>query len=278
MKFIFRCLALIILGGGPAFSQAQTKPFMIAQNFYYKKGSHLSEYEIPYNPIIYEMSLVSGKDSAELVSSEKLKELLNSIKPGPFPVALDIERWPIDVSDDKRRQEHIKNLASAIQNVRKIRPDMKFGYYGEVPIRVYWRDTESVSIAQRDSWRHRNEQARRDLAPYLDALFPSLYNLDDDARRWEFNARNILGEARKFGKPMYCYLSPQFHPSNKALAGKYVPRELWRLALDTCHELADGIIIWSYAPNAEWDSQFPWWQETLAFMRAHDLPQRSPKN
>lgn len=274
MKLILRCFAVVVLAIFPVFSQAQIKPFAIAQNFYYKGGTNALEYGVPYNPIVYEMSLLPNQESAEPTSSEKLKELLDSIKPGPFPVVLDIERWPVDVPDAKKRQEHIENLTNVIQHLRKVRPDMKFGYYGEVPVRVYWRNTEPVSANQRDGWRQRNEQALRGLIPQVDAIFPSLYNLDDDARRWEFNARNILGEARKYGKPMYCYLSPQFHPSNKALAGKYVSRELWRVALDTCYELANGIVIWSYAPKTEWDPQFPWWQETLAFMRAHSLPQR----
>ncbi len=273
MKIIFRLV-------GVAFaiftisSSAQNRSFVVAQNFYYKGGVDVFMSGVPYNPIIYESSLIPNRESGELASDEKLKQLFASINPGPFPTVLDIERWSVALPEPEKRQTNIDNLVDVLKRVRKIRPDMKFGYYGEVPVRVYWSNTVPVSSAQRDRWRESNDAALRGLVPHLDALFPSLYNYDEDAPRWEFNTRNILTEARKYGKPVYCYLSPQFHPSNKALAGKYVSRELWRVALNSCHALADGVVIWAYDPKMEWDPQAPWWQETLAFMRANGLPRR----
>lgn len=250
---------------------AQTRSFVVAHNFYYKGGVDVFMDGVPYNPIIYESSLIPSRESVQLAPAEKLEQLLASIKSGPFPTVLDIERWSVAVPEAEKRRENIDNLVSVLKRVREIRPDMKFGYYGEVPVRVYWSNTVPVTTAQRERWQQSNDQARRDLVPYLDALFPSLYNYDEDARRWEFNTRNILTEARKYGKPIYCYLSPQFHPSNKALAGKYVSPELWRVALNSCYQLADGVVIWAYDPKTEWNPQAPWWKETLAFMRANGL-------
>lgn len=257
-----------------AAANAQNRPFIVAQTMHYKGGVDLAKDGVPYNPIVYEISLLPNLNSEEPATTEALKQVLAPLKPGPFPTVLDIERWPVDTPDSERRRANIAKLVDVLKRVRKARPDLLYGYYGEVPVRVYWRLVDTAHTAQRAAWQQRNEQAHQDLIPHVDAIFPSLYNFDDDAPRWLFNAKNTLVEARKFGKPTYCYLWPQFHSNNKQLAGQYVSRELWRQELETCKELADGIVIWDHAPKTEWDPKAPWWQETLAFLRAHGLSPR----
>jgi len=274
VKNLCRIATSALLALYVAAAAAQNPSFKVAHTMNYKGGVDLTADGVPYNPIVYESALVQPRPSDEPVTQEALKRTLGSIKQGPFPTVLDIERWPVDTPDVDRRRVNIEKLVDVLKRAREARPGMQYGYYGEVPVRVYWRVVDSAHPAQRAAWKQRNDQALRDLIPHVDAIFPSLYNLDDDARRWEFNSRNILTEARKFGKPMYCYLWPQFHTNNKLLAGQYVSRELWRLELDTCRELADGIVIWNHAPNSEWDPLAPWWQETLAFLRANGLSPR----
>ncbi|MGJ7575682.1 hypothetical protein ACSFBX_34555 [Variovorax sp. RB2P76] len=274
MKYFWRFAVCVVLALCTATAYAQKRPFTVVQTMRYKGGVDLSADGVRYNPIIYEIALVPNLASDEPASPEALKRVLAPIVHGPLPTVLDIERWTIDTPDPERRQANIEKLVDVLKRVRKARPDMQFGYYGEVPVRIYWRMVDSAHPKQRAAWQERNDQGLRGLIPHVDAIFPSLYSFDDDAQRWEFNAREILTEARKFGKPMYCYLWPQFHSNNKALAGQYVPRELWRLELETCRELADGIVIWDHAPNVEWNPQAPWWQETMAFLHAHGLARR----
>lgn len=274
MKHFCRLAACAVLVFFTVMADAQNRPFKVAQSMHYKGGADLSADGVPYNPIVYERSLVPNANSDTPASQEAMKAVLSSIKPGPFPTVLDVERWPIETPDLEKRKDHIERLIDMLKRAKEARPDMQYGYYGTLPIRVYWPVTGFSNPALRSAWQKLNDQGVRALMPHVDALFPSLYHFDDDASRWESNTRMLLTEGRKFGKPMYCYLSPQFHPSNKQFAGKYLSRELWRSALKTCHELADGIVIWAYAPKTEWDPQAPWWQETLAFLRAHGLSAR----
>ena len=108
--------------------------------------------------------------------------------------------------------------------------------------------------------------AKNDFAPHVDAIFPSLYTFYEDQNGWETYARETLQAARQFNKPVYAFIWPKYHPSNKTLKGQYIPRECWRLELNTCRKYCDGVVIWNHEPEKNWDPAAPWWQETLAFL------------
>jgi hypothetical protein len=100
---------------------------------------------------------------------------------------------------------------------------------------------------------------------------PSLYTFYDsphDRSDWVRWARMTLTEARRYGKPVYPFLWPQFHESDPKVAGKPVPGDYWQMELETVHPLADGIILWGGWSNGRqtpWDEQTEWWQVTKRF-------------
>lgn len=263
---LWLCVALL---GSTA--SAQGRPFVVVQTMHYKGGVDLTDYGVKANPIVYERYLLPSKLFDDPASQEMLKKTLDAIPKGPLPTVLDIERWPTSVADPQRRRANVAKLVNALQRVREARPDMTYGYYGELPARAYEALIDPTQQAKRDAWVETNEQAKKDFAPYVDAVFPSLYTFHDDARAWEAYAKGMLTEARRFDKPTYCYLWPQFHPSNKKLVGQYLSPQLWRLQLETCRAQADGIVIWNHEPAREWDPEAPWWKETVAFLRQHHL-------
>lgn len=263
-------LCLAVFTGSMAFAQTPVK-FAIAQSMHYKGDVDLAQFGVCHNPIIYEASLLLAKEDDALLPESKLRDLLSAIKAGPFPTVIDIEKWSLYVNDTSKRADHLRKLISVIEGLRKVRLDMHFGYYGVVPERVYWPIVDSKRHNEELEWTRFNDMAQEDFASHVDALFPSLYTFYEDSEGWKLYAKEILQAARKFKKPVYCYLWPQYHSSNKELKGTYIPTEYWRLELETCRQHSDGIVIWNNEPEKAWDPNAAWWKETLAFMAAHNL-------
>jgi hypothetical protein len=117
------------------------------------------------------------------------------------------------------------------------------------------------------------------MTPYVDAIYPSLYTFYPDQDGWLKYALANISEARRYGKPVYVFLWPQYHESDPAVAWRFIPADYWRLELETAKQYADGIVIWGgwqYSGKRlnwllEWDDTAPWWIETQDFMADHGL-------
>lgn len=179
---------------------------------------------------------------------------------------LDIENWlPPDDAPDGVTEADVAKFMEVARIARAAVPDGKFGFYGILPKRTYWPFVlKRAAII--DAWRHMNDVSAP-LAALVDYLFPSLYTFYDDPAGWETAARPILNEARRYGKPVYPFLWPEFHNSNRLLAGKEIPRAFWRRELEFCREHADGLVLWGGA-GERWDERAGWWQEALSFLRS----------
>ncbi|MEI8699546.1 hypothetical protein [Mesorhizobium sp. ISC15] len=179
---------------------------------------------------------------------------------------VDIESWPLEGPD---QASSIAKYQKTLSAFRKADPSVKLGLYAVLPIRDHWRAIGHQGAAALDDWKQQNTNLASSLIPYVDALFPSLYTFYGDKDAWIAYAQSNIGEARRIsqGKPVYCFLWPQFH---NTLA--FLPDDLWYTQLDTCRRLADGIVIWGtigsnspYRP-AKWDENAEWWQATLRFL------------
>lgn len=217
----------------------------------------------------------------------------------------------------------------------------QFGFYGEMPSYAYTANTqvEGLNIlrdaspqglssgderslrfhkATQEFYKIRNEFFM-ELARTVDMVLPSLYtpymepeeevslthkNLNEwthSGEAWRKNAEWVLQEARKYGKPVYAFLWPQYHdepkacqeaqaPQRKVLGcdkpdGRdgfgVIPGDYWRFQLETVYELADGLVIWDYSQSKEkggdWNSltncndSSHWWYETLDFLYDRNL-------
>ena len=238
---------------------------------HYKGGVDVSSFGVPRNPLIYEAFLLPSKTSDRIIEGDSLKKMLDELGEGPLPTVIDIERWSIYTDNDVEREKNREKLVKVVKDIRAARPGIKLGYYGLAPARTYWPLVDDSKKADKQKWEYFNAKAVNDFVPYVDALFPSLYTLYGDQDGWKTYAEQTLQVAKKFGKPVYCYLWPQYNSGNSLLSGKYLPAEYWNLELETCYKYADGIVIWNHEPKKEWDPNAEWWQQTLKFLKSHSI-------
>lgn len=269
---LFILLAFFGLACGQSlYAQSFNKKFVVVQSMHYKGGVDVSAFGVLRNPIIYESSLLPSKYSEQIAEGGALEKLVAGLEKGPLPTVIDIERWSIYTENEIERAKNRENLLAVLKRVRTARPDIAFGYYGVIPARTYWPLVNKNMRRERQKWEALNERALVDFAPHVDAIYPSLYTFYEDQEGWRGYAEQTLKMARKFGKPVYCYLWPQYHSSNRRLSGKYLSADYWELELDTCYKYSDGIVIWNYEPDKNWDPEATWWQQTLKFLKSHDV-------
>jgi hypothetical protein len=178
---------------------------------------------------------------------------------------LDVEQWRVFEQPDAVIEENIAKFIQLADVVRAAQPNLKFGYYGVMPEIAYWPIVRPVGD-QLNAWRRSNRRTQ-EIARHVDVIFPSLYTFYMDPAGWELYARETLTEAKTYGKPVYAFLWPEFHNSNKLLGGQTVPREFWRKQLEFCRLNADGIVIWG-GWQERWDENAEWWQETKRFLQS----------
>ena len=185
-------------------------------------------------------------------------------------VVLDIEHWPLQ-GDPQKVRDSLSQYMTVLQWFKEAAPGLAVGYYGAPPLRDYWRASSPPTSKEWRSYADENDRLRP-LAEAVDILFPSLYTFYEDQGGWVRYAYGQIAEARRSanGKPVYVFLMPQYHDSNRKLAGTYLPPDYWRLELETAKQYADGVIFWGgWGSNnrpARWDENASWWQVTKEFM------------
>ncbi len=183
-------------------------------------------------------------------------------------LVIDIEHWPLTgnpaaVSGSVQRYRTVINWFKSFGG-----PELKVGLYGVAPIRDYWDAIPGKGSAGYLTWQKQND-AVAPAVQFADILFPSIYTFYDDQSGWQKYAIAQIQEARRYagGKPVYVFLWPQFHESNKKIGGTFLPGDYWRMELETSRKYADGIVIWCCSSQQPWDEKAPWWLETKAFIK-----------
>jgi len=226
--------------------------------------------------------------SHDSVDGTAIATLLEPYRDSEGYFYFDIENWPlvesspqVEVSPEVR-QQNIEKLRRVIDVARHSAPRMHFGFYGLMPGITYWSLVNHESPTWHDAiqaryyrtWHEVNQQLDS-LAPHVDVVFPSLYTFYDDPKGWESYARQTLLEARRYGKPIYPFLWPEYHNSNAALRDHEIPPDVWRAELELCAKLADGVVLWG-GYQKRWNENAPWWRETQAFIQEHKSPAGLP--
>ncbi|MER9681917.1 hypothetical protein NKJ23_21790 [Mesorhizobium sp. M0184] len=262
-KTVF-CLMCLLAGILPAMAQTRA-PFKLFEALTFVEGPP-DFHSFGFEHLTIASPHVLGPDVPDAGQVQKALALPRS---NEF-LAIDIETWRLIGPD---QASSIAKYQKTLGAFRKADPSVKIGLYSMLPYRDYWRAIGHQGAAARDEWKQQNTTIASSLIPYVDALYPSLYTFYGDKDAWVIYAQANIEEARRIsqGKPVYCFLWPQFH---KSLA--FLPGDYWYAELDTCRRLADGIVIWGtigrnspYWP-AKWDEKADWWQATLRFLSELD--------
>lgn len=212
--------------------------------------------------VIYEGELWDeGDDMSEpdinrvMISAEKAK---NSEL-----VCIDIEHWDVQGSQ-ATVNETIEKYITIANSFKEVNTFSSIGFYMVLPIRDYWRSIFPNNTENYNEWLNENA-ALAPISDSVNAVFPSLYTFYNNPEKWKKYAIENIKEARKYGKPVYAFLWPMYHNSS-TLYGQYIPRNFWKLQLETCFQYADGIVLWG-GKDEEWSNNAPWWNEVKKFIK-----------
>lgn len=237
---------------------------------YLDKNRQNETFFVPMKILYEDMLLPNGPNHIDTLFLTKYAKTLPASK---IPYILDIEAWKIgpDVSD-KTANMHIDKYILVIATMKKARPDLKFGYFGVLPVMdiIRPRLPTKQEISQ---WHHANVHVSR-LAPYVDVVTPTPYTFYNDLALWKHFASYQIQEAKMYGKPILSFLWPEFMDCTP-FKGQFLPSKLWEEELMLAYEQGDGVIIWggqnfiTHQPRV-WDEKAPWWIITKNFIFRHD--------
>ena len=202
----------------------------------------------------------------DVIHEQAIIHAVRNLSPDTL-VVLDIEHWPLYRVPDDVATRHMKRLMRIIDIIRYANPDISIGYFGILPRLNY----KAVNAAERrgiehefyQEYRQRNELLRP-LADKVDAIFPVVYVTEERQELHEQYMRRLVEEARRYGKPVYPFVSPSYrHPHGTP--NKLIPGDVFRRHLDVLAEVADGVVIWEH-PDTTWNADDPWFLETVDFI------------
>lgn len=271
----FMALNMIPLANGQTQTVSSPKLFPVFDATLYSMKPDFSAYGISPITVVYAQQFGPHwfKQIDLLPSRELVTSVAREAKLKGHPVIVDIEHWPLKGAQDIV-QDSLRKYMTVLQWLREAAPDLSPGYYGVPPIRDYWRAIKNQASQEYRSWKDENDKIHS-LADAVDIFYPSLYTFYPDQDGWRKYAIAQIEEARRYGngKPVYVFLWPQYHESNRILGGRYLPEDYWQLELETAKQYADGIVIWggwdlkSNRPVI-WDENAAWWTVTKQFMKS----------
>ncbi|QDU32290.1 hypothetical protein KS4_03210 [Poriferisphaera corsica] len=186
-------------------------------------------------------------------------------------VCLDIEHYQTDARQigkngftKQKLDRNIKMFKTIVDVIHQAEPELRIGYYLLLPVRDYW---SPVYGHEKDieKWQKAND-ALMPLADSVDVLFPSFYTFNNDPVGWLKYAKANMEQSRRFHKPVYVFLYPKYHESNKELGGTLIDGEFWAKQLEFVYENADGVVIWGPFKKHEWGPGVGWWDATVKFV------------
>lgn len=218
-----------------------------------------------------------GRD--ELPDRKVVEQIANQSSKSGMLTVIDIEHWPLR-GDEKTVESSVVKYSTVLRWFKAAAPGIRIGLFGALPIPDYHRAQKSLQDSDYKKWQAENDRLAP-LAKEVDVIFPAIYTYFPDQVAWrEFAVANIR-EARRYGKPVYVFLWPQYSERNKKLAHRLLPSDYWQLQLKTVHEYADGLVIWGGWDSARWqpaiwDEDAHWWWQTKQFMKELYTTNRHP--
>lgn len=245
--------------------------FIVFDGTMFTQKPNLAQFGIKPISVIYEGSMwqpaSQSQRTATLPDRKQIDALAKQAYQSSGTAVLDIEAWPL-IGDPQIVAANIRKYETTIQWFKAAEPRLKVGYYGVAPVRNYWDAVQGPSSSRYFAWQTTNNTVGP-IAQYADALFPSVYTFYEDRAGWVKYAVAQMQEARRIAgnKPIYVFLWPQYHSSDKRLANTYLPGDYWRTELETARKYADGAVIWCCPTRETWNGNAAWWLETQKFMK-----------
>lgn len=278
MKSILLAAALALSSAGLQGQAANAKtqfPVFDAAGFTQKPD--LTVYGLRPITVVYPNFMWEGNqvpDTTSLPDRSRVIAFGQLANQTPHILVIDIEHWPL-TGDPTTVAASIKKYETVIGWYKSTAPELKIGFYGVAPIRNYWDSIREKNSPQYLAWQKQND-AVGPIAQLEDFLFPSIYTFYEDRQGWQTYAIAQMQEARRYAgrKPVYVFLWPEYHDSNKKLANTFLPGDYWRMELETARKYADGVVIWCCSANQTWNDNAPWWLETKAFLKEVNTTQK----
>lgn len=186
---------------------------------------------------------------------------------GPPLLITDLEHWP-NKGSDTLVAESVRKYIELAEWTKASAGSSAVGYYGVPPLRDYWRSLSGPTSKEYRAWQAENDRFQA-LVDAVDVLTPSLYTFYEDEAGWERSTVENIREARRLapGKPVYPFIWPQYHESNRKLRGQYLPASYWLRQLQILEANVEGVILW-HPPGKHWNGMAEWWRATRAFIES----------
>jgi hypothetical protein len=257
-------LAVVIVEGQ---SVSPKRPFPVFDATAFTQKPDLKQDGLEPITVVYPAFMWDSNDETNLPDKNRMSAFARLANQSTGVLVIDIEEWPL-VGDPATVAETVKKYQTVTKWFKTPAPELKVGLYGVLPTRDYWKAIQGNGSPAYAAWQKMNDGVAS-IAPLVDVLFPSVYTFYDDRNGWQKYAIAQIQEARRLGggKPVYVFLWPQYHPSNKMLGNSFLPGDYWRVELETARKYADGIVIWCCSNRQAWNDKAPWWLETQRFVK-----------
>lgn len=270
IRAFLSALSLLMSAAMPGQTVSPKHPFTVFDATAFVHKPDLAQYGLQRIAVIYPAYLWNPDrvaDQANLPDRSLISPFVQLASQSTGTLVIDIEQWPL-VGDPSGVAESIAKYETVLRWFKIPIPALQIGLYGVVPIRDYWDSIQPTNSPRYAAWQKENDTLAP-IAQLSDVLFPSVYTFYEDQNGWLQYAIAQIREARRYsgGKPVYVFLWPQYHPSNKKLANGFLPGDYWRMELETARKYADGIVIWCCSNGQTWHDDAPWWLETQAFLK-----------
>lgn len=245
-------------------TQAAAKPFIVFDALLYKGKPDLTPLGMSAIRVIYEDELWNKiGDNHEHPNIDKIASVARMLKPGSI-ACIDIECWPVNDPKPDVARASIEKYLIVARIFKKEAPSVRIGFYSVLPVRDHVRANGKKESTGFRQWQAENDTLKP-LAEIVDYIFPSLYTLSASPQYWRVFAEANIAEARRYGKPVYPFLWPEYHPGIGKLSGQYIPKDFWELELEMCYRNADGLVVWGGWKEL-WEENAPWWVAAKKFL------------
>jgi len=251
-------------------SAASGHQFLVFDGTMFTEKPDLAQYGIRPISVMYEGSMWASPQPSDKTSLPDQK-LINTLAQKALQTTgiavIYIWRWPL-TGDPALVAGSVSKYQTVLQWFKTDQPGLKVGYYGVAPTQNYWAAIQETTSSRYTAWQKTNDTVTPSIQ-YGDILFPSAYTFYEDRDGWVKYAVAQIREARRLakGKPVYVFLWPEYHVSNKLLGNTFLPGDYWRTELETARKYADGAVIWCCPNKQVWNNSASWWLETQKFMK-----------